>query len=133
MKKLFLILSLFFLNSCAETIALLGPASSAFSGGNIINSSLQSAASYGIKRQTGKTPLGHALTYTTKMNPEKKQETCISFIEKTNSELCAVLKKKMGQTRAKIINSQKNEKSLKELSLSSQFSINKKSKIKYLD
>ena len=102
MKKLFLILSLFLLNGCAETIALLGPASSAFSGGNIINSSLQSAASYGIKRQTGKTPLGHALTYTTKMNPEKKQETCISFIEKTRSEFCTIAKKQISLTNKSI-------------------------------
>ena len=68
-----------------------------------------------------------------KNNPEKKKDTCISFVEKTNSELCAVLKKKMSLTKVKIINNKKNEKSLKELSLSSQSSINKKSKIKYLD
>ena len=66
-------------------------------------------------------------------NPEKKEETCISFIEKTNSELCAVIKKKMNLTRAKIINKKKNDKSLKELSLSSQSSINERYKIKYLD
>jgi hypothetical protein len=44
-----------------------------------------------------------------------------------------MLKKKMSSTRNKIINIKKNDKSLKELSLSSQSSINKKFKIKYLD
>jgi hypothetical protein len=39
----------------------------------------------------------------------------------------------MSLTRAKIIKNKKNNQSLKELSLSSQRSINKKSKIKYLD
>ena len=89
--------------------------------------------SYGVKQQTGKSPSQHALNYVKKNNPEKKKDTCISFVEKTNSELCAVLKKKMSLTRAKIINKKKNNESLKELSLSSQSSINKKSKIKYLD
>ena len=132
-KTLSLLVTLFLLNGCAESLALLGPATSGASSGKVAQSALSSAVSYGVKLQTGKSPSQHALTYVKKNNPEKKKDTCISFIEKTNSELCAVLKKKMGQTRAKIINSQKNEKSLKELSLSSQFSINKKSKIKYLD
>ena len=92
-----------------------------------------SALSYGVKQQTGKLPSQHALTYVKKHNPERKKDTCISFIEKTNSEICEMLKKKMSSTRNKIINIKKNDKSLKELSLSSQSSINKKSKIKYLD
>ena len=89
--------------------------------------------SYGVKQQTGKSPSQHALTYVKKNNPEKKKDTCISFVEKTRSEFCAVLKKKMSLTKAKIINKKKNDKSLKELSFTSQSSINKKSKIKYLD
>ncbi len=132
-KTLSLVFALLLLNGCAETLALLGSATSGAGSGKAVQSAFSSAVSYGVKQQTGKSPSQHALDYVKKNNPEKKKDTCISFIEKTNSELCAVLKKKMGQTRAKIINSQKNEKSLKELSLSSQFSINKKSKIKYLD
>ena len=132
-KTLSLLVILFLLNGCVESLALLGPVTSGAGSGKAAQSTLSSAVGYGVKQQTGKSPSQHALDYVKKNNPEKKKDTCISFIEKTNSELCAVLKKKMGQTRAKIINSQKNEKSLKELSLSSQFSINKKSKIKYLD
>jgi len=132
-KTLSLLVTLFLLNGCAESLALLGPATSGASSGKVAQSALSSAVSYGVKQQTGKSPSQHALTYVKKNNPEKKKDTCISFVEKTNSELCAVLKKKMSLTRVKIINNKKNEKSLKELSLSSQSSINKKSKIKYLD
>jgi hypothetical protein len=132
-KTLSLIATLFLLNGCAESLALLGPASSGASSGKAVQSALSSAVSYGVKKQTGKSPSQHALNYVQKHNPKKEKETCISFIEKTNSELCAVIKKKMNLTRAKIINNKKNNKSLKELSLSSQSSINEKSKIKYLD
>ena len=132
-KTLSLLVTLFLLNGCVESLALLGPATSGVSSGKIAQSALSSAVSYGVKQQTGKSPSQHALTYVKKNNPEKKKDTCISFVEKTNSELCAVLKKKMSLTKVKIINNKKNEKSLKELSLSSQSSINKKSKIKYLD
>ena len=132
-KKLTLIVTLFLLSGCAESLALLGPASSGAGSGKAIQSTFSSAVSFGVKHQTGKSPSQHALTYIKKHNPQKNKDTCISFIEKTNSELCAVLKKKMSLTKTKIINIKKNNKSLKELSLSSQSSINKKSKIKYLD
>jgi hypothetical protein len=132
-KTLSLLVTLFLLNGCAESLALLGTATSGASSGKVTQSALSSAVSYGVKQQTGKSPSQHALTYVKKNNPEKKKDTCISFVEKTNSELCAVLKKKMSLTKVKIIKNKKNEKSLKELSLSSQSSINKKSKIKYLD
>ena len=132
-KTLSLLVTLFLLNGCAESLALLGPATSSASSGKAAQSAITSAVSYGVKQKTGKSPSQHALTYVKKNNPEKKKDTCISFVEKTNSELCAVLKKKMSLTKVKIINKKKNEKSLKELTLSSQSSINKKSKIKYLD
>ena len=132
-KTLSLLVTLFLLNGCAESLALLGTATSGASSGKVAQSALSSAVSYGVKQQTGKSPSQHALIYVKKNNPEKKKDTCISFVEKTNSELCAVLKKKMSLTKVKIIKNKKNEKSLKELSLSSQSRINKNSKIKYLD
>jgi uncharacterized protein YceK len=134
MKKILsLLATLFLLNGCAEILALLSPAASGAGSGKVAQSAFSSALSYGVKQQTGKSPSQHALTYVKKHNPERKKDTCISFIEKTNSEICEMLKKKMSSTRNKIINIKKNDKSLKELSLSSQSSINKKSKIKYLD
>ena len=96
MKKIpFLLLLFFLLNGCAESIALLGTSAS---NGRIVQSSLNSAISYGVKKQTGKTPLQHAIAYADKKNPENKRETCISFIEKTRSEFCTVVKKQISST-----------------------------------
>ena len=96
MKKIpFLLLLFFLLNGCAESIALLGTSAS---NGRILQSSLNSAISYGVKKQTGKTPLQHAIAYADKKNPENKRETCISFIEKTRSEFCTVVKKQISST-----------------------------------
>ncbi len=134
MKKILsLLATLFLLNGCAETLALLGPATSGTGSGKVAQSAFSSALSYRVKQQTGKSPSQHALIYVKKNNPERKKDTCISFNEKTNSKICEMVKKKISLTRDKIVINKKNDKSLKELSLSSQSSINKKSKIKYLD
>ena len=96
MKKiLFLLSTIFLLNGCAESLALLGTSTS---NGKILQSSLNSAVSYGVKKQTGKTPLEHAVAYAESVNPEKKQETCISFIERTRSEFCTIVKKQISLT-----------------------------------
>ena len=117
MKKTFYLFTLIFLlNGCVESVALLGSTVGGASSSKMIQSSLQSTLSYGIKKQTGKTPLGHALAYAEKNNPERKKDTCISFVEKTNSEICTIVKKRISLTKAKI-----------------QSSIDKKSKVKYLD
>ena len=87
--------TIFFLNGCAESLALLGTGTS---NGKILQSSLNSAVSYGVKKQTGKTPLEHAVAYAERVNPEKKQETCISFIERTRSEFCTILNKQISLT-----------------------------------
>ena len=93
MKKIvFSLLIIFFLNGCAESIALL---STGTSNGKIVQSSLNSAISYGVKKQTGKTPLEHAIAYAEEKNPEKKREACISFIEKSRSEFCTIAKKQI--------------------------------------
>ena len=99
MKKiLFLLSTVLLLNGCAESVALLGGSIGGASNGKIVQSSLNSAISYGVKKQTGKTPLEHALAYAEEKNPEKKQETCISFIEKTRSEFCTILNKQISLT-----------------------------------
>ncbi len=93
MKKILLLLStIFLLNGCAESLALLGPGAS---NGRFVQSSLNSAISYGVKKQTGKTPLEHAIAYAEKRNPERKQETCISSFEITRSEFCTIAKKQI--------------------------------------
>ena len=133
MKKIFsLLLGLILLAGCAESLALLGPSSTAVTGGNIAQSAFSSAVNYGVKKQTGKSPMEHAIAYAEEMNPQKKKEPCLSFVEKTNSEICAIVKKRLKITKSKILN-KSNEKSIKDLTSSLQPSINKKSKIKYLD
>jgi len=130
MKKILgLLITLFLLNGCAESVALLGTGAS---NGKIVQSSFNSVISYGVKKQTGKTPIGHAIAYAEENNPEKKKEPCLSFVEKTNSEICALLKKKLKLTKSKILTKSK-ENSIKDLTSSLQLNINKKSKIKHLD
>ena len=93
MKKILLLLSIiFFLNGCAESLALFGTGAS---NGRLVQSSLNSAISYGIKKQTGKTPLEHVIAYAEEKNPKKKKETCISSFEITRSEFCTIAKKQI--------------------------------------
>ena len=100
MKKVFFLLTaLVFLNGCAESVALLGSSVGGASSGRALQSSLSSTLSYGVKHKTGKTPIGHVLDYAKEINPEKKRETCISFIESTRSEFCTIAKKQMSITK----------------------------------
>ena len=133
MKKIFVLLTtMLLLNGCAESVAILGTSAGSASNGKIFQSSLNTAISYGVKKQTGKGPLEHVLAYAEKVNPEKKKEPCLSFVEKTNSEICAIVKKQLNLTKSKIIN-ETRDKPLKDLASSLQPNIDKKSKIKYLD
>ena len=96
MKKVFFLLStVFLLNGCAESVALLGSSVGGASSGKMLQSSLNSAISYGVKQSTGKTPLGHILTYAEEKNPEKKKEPCFSFMQSTRSEFCTIAKKQI--------------------------------------
>ena len=129
MKKILILLStIFLLNGCAESLALLGTSTS---NGKILQSSLNSAVSYGVKKQTGKTPLEHVVAYAEKVNPEKKQETCISSIERTRSEFCTVVKKQISLTNTalKKKTSEIVKKYPKEIAVSIQAKIKKTSLI----
>ena len=103
MRKIFVLLTtMLLLNGCAESVALLGTSVSGSSNGKILQSSFNSVISYGVKKQTGKAPLEHVKAYAEKINPEKKEEPCLSFLEKTNSEICAIVKKRLILTKSKI-------------------------------
>ena len=68
MKKTFYLFTLIFLlNGCVESVALLGGSIGGASSGKIAQSALKSTISYGVKKQTGKSPLGHALAYAEKL------------------------------------------------------------------
>ena len=133
MKKIFgLLTTLILLSSCAQSLTLLGPASTTVTGGNLAQSAVSSSISYGVKKRTGKSPMEHAIAYAEEKNPNREKEPCLSFVEKTNSEICAIVKKQLNITKSKIL--KKSTKSpLNVLTSSIQPNINKKSKIKFLD
>jgi hypothetical protein len=108
-KTIGTIAMLFLLSGCAETVALLGPASTSLGGGKVAQSAFSSALSFGVKQQTGKSPLEHAMTYVEDHNPKQKKEKCIFFLESTNSEICAAAKKNILETRKRIVESSKTE------------------------
>ena len=100
MKKIFCFLSLIFLlNGCAESMALLG---SGAANGKVAQSSFNTVVSYGIKKQTGKTPLEHALSYAEEKKPKEiarnnEIQPCVEFLEPVNKDICEVIKKKISK------------------------------------
>ena len=58
-KIILLILSLFFLNSCVETTAFLGPAITAGTSGNVYQAGLSYGSNQLVKKTTGKTTFEH--------------------------------------------------------------------------
>ena len=110
MKKILgLLLGLILLTGCTESLALLGPTSSAVTGGNVAQSALSTAVNFGVKKQTGKSAMEHMMTYAEEMNPQKKKEPCLSFAEKTNSEICAIVKKQLKITKSKMLEKSKKK------------------------
>ena len=61
MKKIFVALMLTtFLTGCIESLSMLGPAVTG--NGKLVQSSINSALSLGVKQRTGKTPAQHVLS-----------------------------------------------------------------------
>ena len=109
MKKILIAASLsIILNGCVNSLAFLGPASSVAGGGNVAQSTVSSAVSYGVKKQTGMTVSEHAIAYVQKNNPENKKDKCIEFVEATNSKVCAAVKENIFKTRKKIVKLKNN-------------------------
>ena len=134
-KNLCLLLILILLSGCFGSLAYLGPASTSAASGNIARGAFTSSVSLGIKKQTGKLPIEHAIAYAEEKNSNKKnkkKEPCLSFDEKTNSEICAIVKKQLNLTKSKLIKTTR-DKPIKDHTTSLQPKIDKKSKIKYLD
>ena len=99
MKKGFFLLMLFILlNGCAESVALIGGSAN----GKIVQSSFNTALSYGIKQRTGKTPFQHALKYAEekkvlKASSENKIQPCVEFLEPVSKDICATIKSRILQ------------------------------------
>ena len=103
MRKILLSIGLtILLTGCAETVAILGPASTAVGSGNIARSTFTSALDYGIKKSTGKSSIEHAIGFAEKHNPERKKVKCVNFLEITETEVCSLLKKRVSELRRKI-------------------------------
>ena len=101
MKNLFLLISLFFLVGCAESMSLLAPMSGA-ANGKLVQSSLNTALSYGVKQQTGKTPVEHILESSNQNTGQilKKKTTtksCVYYLEPTSADFCKLIKAKISK------------------------------------
>ena len=137
MKKNFCLLVVFtLLSGCYGSMAFLGPASTtAASGasGNLARGAFTSTVSFGVKKQTGKLPIEHAVAYADEKNSlNKKKEPCLAFAENTNVKICSIVKNQLNLTKSKILK-RSQEKPIKDHTSSIQPKIDKKSKIKYLD
>ena len=98
------------LTGCVESMALLGPATSVGSSGKVAQSAVSSVLSYGVKKQTGKTPSEHALAYVKKHNPENKKTKCLSFVKKSESKVCEAVKQNIIETKEYFKNKKKKIK-----------------------
>ena len=131
MKKIFILLaSMFLLVGCIESVVVIGGSAS---NGKLVQSSLQSAASYGVKKTTGKSPIGHGLSYIKKRKALENKNSCSSFVSKNELEICLMVEKRIISNQTKIKEKKSFNNTSKELTSSLQSSINEKSKIRYLD
>ena len=96
-----LLISFFLITGCYQSsltpMMMVGPAAGVAQG-RVVSSAISTGINYGVKSKTGKSPMGHMLAYAEEKNPEKKKETCISFIERTRSEFCTILNKQISLT-----------------------------------
>ena len=131
MRKIFILLvSMLLLAGCIESVAVIGTGAA---NGKVVQSTIQSGASYGVKKITGKTPLNHAVIYAKKNTNIEKKNSCSSLANKKDLELCLMVEKKIISKKIKIEEKKSSNKPSKEFTSSLQSSIDKKSKIKYLD
>ena len=101
MKKILgFLLGLTLLTGCAESLALLGPSSTAVTGGNIAQSAFSSAVNYGVKKQTGKSATEHILSES--QNRKISQTKAKINPCKTNESLCVMLKTRVNQMQKKL-------------------------------
>ena len=73
MKKILLIsISFLLLGACAQSTALIGPAITVGSTGNVMQAGFSYAGNMAVKKTTGKTPSEHVSLYVEEKKEEKK-------------------------------------------------------------
>ena len=128
-RILILLTSMLLLVGCVESMALIGGGATS---GKTVQASLNSAVNYGIKKTTGKTPIGHALNYVKKDKTPKKNKSCSAFDNEKDLKICLMVEKKISN-HSKLKKKKFTNKPSMTLTSSLQSSIDEKSKIKYLD
>ena len=88
-KNIVLIASMFLLVGCAESLALLGA-----SNGKVMQSSLKTGLSLGIKKKTGSSPLEHVLTLA-----KKTDEKICDALDKEKPESCNTITNQITSTK----------------------------------
>ena len=83
MKKIIvIIISFVFLGACAQTTALLGPAITIGSTGNLMQAGFSYGTNMAVKQTTGKTPSEHVSSYVKNKQEEKKiREEMSSYLQ----------------------------------------------------
>ena len=107
-KKFCLVTVLLLLYGCVESVAILGPVTTGAGSGRIAQSAISSSLSFGIKKQTGKSPSEHALAYVKKHNSEIEKEECTKSLNLNQSGTCTSIKKNTSQTKKTIVEVKKN-------------------------
>ena len=79
-KSIFLIITLAFLNACAEYSALVGPSFTMAKSGSVLQSGTSFATSYGIKKAIGQSPGEYALSLVKK---NQKSDTLLAMNDNT--------------------------------------------------
>ena len=81
-KVLIILVSFLFLEACAETTALLGPALTVGSSGNVLQAGFSYGSNMAVKELTGKTPGEHVTSYVEEKREEKKiRKEIASYLE----------------------------------------------------
>ena len=63
-KVLFVVVATLFLNGCFQVLALVGPAATGVTTGNIYQSAISYSLGYGVKKATGKTIIENVIDIT---------------------------------------------------------------------
>ena len=82
-KGIFLIITLVFLNACAEYTALVGPSVTMAKSGSVLQSTTSFATSYGIKKTLGQSPGEYVLSLA------KKNHKLDTLSDKNNNIILA--------------------------------------------